>query len=406
MVKIFVSGKYAVSASNDVELDSSSGVVKSLARHEFNHADNSLLADLISVKSTLSAGDVLAFDGSNVIKKSDVVSNADLATYAQSADVASTYETIANVSAIDSRLATVESSYLVSADLASYAQSADVASTYETIANVSAIDGRLATVESAASSYLVMADLASYAQSADVASTYETIANVSAIGSRVSTLEGAGYLVASDISGKADQADLAALETRVGTIEGHEASYLTSADIAGFADATDLTALDGRVTTLESNASSYLTSSSIEGKAEKMNPQFEGTITQNSSVGTAAAKYERYVFECDATDVASYTAFTGAIANNEAVSYKLSCLVYGSVNSGVIEMSGMFKKVGSANAELIAGSDLQSFSGGLTGDELTVSLASNSFSINTVGTAGSGTTKNVLAIDVLRRLIA
>jgi hypothetical protein len=165
------------------KLDASNAV--NLSKVVFDHADNSLLQDLNNVKSSLTAGDVLKFDGTNIIALQNVVVSSDLAPYAESADVASTYETISNVTTLAGRVSTLETdsaTHLTSADLAPYAQSADVASTYETISNVTTLAGRVTTLETDSADYLTSADLTGYAQTNDIEITYATKQDPQVIG--------------------------------------------------------------------------------------------------------------------------------------------------------------------------------------------------------------------------------
>ena len=160
---------YRISASSDVELSASSaGRIKHNSSVQFLHADDALLDDLQNVE--LNSGDLLHFNGSNIVAKpsSDFAAASDLSNYVASADLSS---------ALDAQSVARQSDltgFLTSADISGLLSSADAASTY--LSQASAASDYQAKADMAG--YLQSADLAGYALSADVASTYQSQADM------------------------------------------------------------------------------------------------------------------------------------------------------------------------------------------------------------------------------------
>lgn len=149
---------YRINAGSDVEINAA-GRIKHNASVQYLHGDDALLADIQGL--TLANGDVLMFNGSNVVPKasSDFASAADLSNYSLKSTFATdlTSETVVR-----------------SADLDPYALSADVSATYQSKADMSGYVAS-ADLSNALTGQNVVrtSDLTTYALSADVAADYQ-----------------------------------------------------------------------------------------------------------------------------------------------------------------------------------------------------------------------------------------
>lgn len=155
---------YRINAGSDVEINAV-GRIKHNASVQYLHGDDALLADIQGL--TLANGDVLMFNGSNVVPKasSDFANASDLDNYSLKSSLSSDLDTL-NV--------------VRDSDLTAYAQSADVATTYQAKADMS---DYLATanLSSALDSNNVVrdSDLTNYALIADIETDYQTKADMS-----------------------------------------------------------------------------------------------------------------------------------------------------------------------------------------------------------------------------------
>ena len=145
----------------DLKLQSVGGVVQSIGKHMFSHADNSLLQDMVDLKPSLMDGHILKFNGSNL-------------SYVDSTDFLSS----SSLTSLDGRVGDLESS------AAGYALSSDI----------TGLDNRVQTLES---------DHVTTQNLSDLTGT------VNDHGTRLSDVE----------SNKASTADLGDLVTRVDTLE-------------------------------------------------------------------------------------------------------------------------------------------------------------------------------------------
>ena len=220
-------------SGSDVEINAN-GRIKHNASVQYLHGDDARLADIQGL--SLSIGDVIAYDGSNLVAKSgsDFAAASDLSNYVASADLSSALDAASVVRSSD--IADV----VRTADLSGYAQSADVASTY--LSQATAVSDYQAKADMSA--YLQSADLAGYALSADVASTYLSQASAASdyqakadMSAYLQSADLAGYALSADISTtyqtKTDMANFLQTDELQGAIQGLSGITLTAPGISG-----------------------------------------------------------------------------------------------------------------------------------------------------------------------------
>ena len=196
-----------LNALGNVEISSVNGVINHNAEVQHNHANDSVLADIKSLKSTLQSGDVFKWNGSNVVAQAsgDFALSSDLSSKASQSD----FETLRDL--------TLPTTYL---------RLDDASTTYATLTQ----HNDLITVVSGK------------ANGSDVSSLQTDVGtlqtSVSSLQSDVGTLQTDVANVQSDVSGKASQSDVSTLQGDVSTLQ------------------TGVSALQGDVSTLQTNVSS------------------------------------------------------------------------------------------------------------------------------------------------------
>ena len=180
---------HRISAIGDLHLTSKNGEIKANVPVTFLHADDSFLADVKGLKGTLASGDLLKFDGTNVVAQAS-------SAFAQ-ASALSDYLTTANASSTYLTSATASSTYLAQAN--EFVQSVEAG-----VLSVSA--GELSI------------DLSSYLQSANQY-VKSVGSNLSVNGSGELTVDLSGLLVSGDLSGYLQAADLGAEITSLAVVD-------------------------------------------------------------------------------------------------------------------------------------------------------------------------------------------
>jgi hypothetical protein len=163
---------YRINAGADVEINAN-GRIKHNASVQYLHGDDSLLADIQGL--TLASGDVLSFNGSNIVPKasSDFANASDLANYLATSDVSSTLDA---------------QNVVRTSDLSPYALASDMSSTYQTKSDMSNFVANADLSGSLDGLNVVRTtDLAGYALSSDVSTNYQSKSDM------------AGYLQTSDL---------------------------------------------------------------------------------------------------------------------------------------------------------------------------------------------------------------
>jgi len=347
---------HRISAIGNVEISSVSGVINHQAEVVHNHANDSVLADLKSLKSTLNSGDVFKWNGANVVAQnvsefaaasdvsdlqSAVSGKADasaLADYLTTSAASSTYALASDLSDLQSTV----SGKADSSALASYLTSADASSTY-------ALASDLSSVQTDLSSKADSSALASYLTTADASSTYALASDLSS--------------VQTDLSNKADSSALA--------------SYLTTADASS-------------TYALQTALGDYVQSSNLGGDITSLGSVEVG----GNSTFKHGAKEER-VKEQAYTGSFVEVLSIGGVDDNRVVVVDVSAVYRKSDSSknGRVEYKALWKR--SAGTFSIVGStDSALISGDADGSELAVENSSGNVSIKIKGGSNLGTAGN------------
>jgi len=204
-----------LNALGNVEISSASGVINHNSEVVHNHANDSVLADLKALKSSLANGDLFKWDGTNVVAQasSDFANASDLPNYVASADqyiqsVSAPLSVTANELSIDLN------SYALASELSAKASQADL----DTLQGV--VDGKAS--QSALDDVVQDVTDANTAISTKLNSADQFIQSVAAplsvSGSELS-VDLSNYLTSADISDKLDTANLSGAISDLSTLE-------------------------------------------------------------------------------------------------------------------------------------------------------------------------------------------
>ena len=204
-----------LNALGNVEISSASGVINHNAEVVHNHANDSVLADLKALKSTLGASDLFMWNGSNVVAQpsGDFAQSSDLAekldvsvfetfrdtsvptTYLRIDDASTQYATVSQLELANTAI----SGKAESSALSSYLTTADASTTYvASSAFYDDLEVTISNLDSILSTKAVQSDL----------TDLQTVVSGKASASDLSDLQ-------TVVSGKASASDLSDLQTVV-----------------------------------------------------------------------------------------------------------------------------------------------------------------------------------------------
>jgi hypothetical protein len=304
---------YRINAGSDVEINAN-GRIKHNASVQYLHADDSLLSDIQALN--LADGDLLVFNGSNIIPKpsSDFANASDLQNYSLKASLSSDLDSLNVVRASDlipyAQSADVSATYQTKADMSAYAQNSDVSATYQTKADMSAY---LATNnlsnELDGLNVVRNADLIPYAQSADVSATYQTKADMSAYvaTNNLSTeLDGLNVVRNADLNPYALSADVAT-------------NYQAKADMGAYLQTNDLQG------SIQGLTGITLSAPGIAGEVLQDSVKKSGVVVIASHANSPVTAYDlniagsSNVFKINATSTLKGTNGTVCVVKKEVV---------------------------------------------------------------------------------------
>lgn len=317
-----------LSGLGNVEISSSSGVVNYNSEVVHHHHNDSVLADLKGLKSSLANGDLFKWNGTNVVAhaSSDFIATSDLQNYVTSAD-----EYIQSVSAPLSVTA-----HELSIDLNSYALSADL--------SAKASQSDLDTLQGEVNGKASQGDLDNVVQDVTDANTAIST-KLNSADQFIQSVSAPFSVVGSELS-----ADLS--------------NYLTSADVSDKLDTADLSSAISDLSTLEVGADAV----------------FKHAVKQEKVKTTAYSDY----------NVAPNNEIYAFAGSNDKVYNIKCCAVYRKADnsiSGKIEYDGLWIRTAGAFTVM---HNSQSLLGGCVGHELVLENSAGQLSVKVQGSQSAG----------------
>lgn len=326
---------HRINALGDLKLRSATGLIHHDSEVSHNHANDSFLSDLKGLKGILTNGDLIQFNGSQLVAKqaSDFANASDLADYLQEADQV--------VKSVASGVLSVSGGGELNIDLSSYALSGDLSGKLDSSDQVVKSVDVTGALNLNGSGELSV-DLSSYALSTDLANKLDTTSQYIQSVSAPLSVSG-GNELSIDLS-----------------------SYLQSADLSDYLETSNLGTSFTALSTAEVGSDSTFKHNS---KRERVKlSAYSGSFTESLSISGDDDK----CYSVKATVV---------YRNTDSTAH------------GKVKYEAVWKRA-SGTMSVVAGSDSQSHSGDCTGTEFQAINQSGNVSLQVKGsnTGGVGST--------------